>query len=960
METARHHNKYHILITDISLYAMSNLALSLLKNGHSVYAQGSAHSTQELLKYKNFTHLEVDLTQPLPAYLPKFDYIFESSQLVQKTGNFFNILHSSPKLSNIIMLSVANKSKLFVLARITTTPDFISEYPNASLLLVGDVYGPGLKKNDNKLSDLIIQAQKSDKIILEHEGLDHIYPTYISDFIYAIEKCVFENEHENVQIIASGGAKTSLSVAYEIQNALRLWANKEVNLFFAGAQPQIYTPQESPVKVHDLNFTPKFDLKEGLKKTFEYSQKEGQIEEPKIAFHLPRAQEPSVEAKDIQSQILQKIHQNQIIHKKTMPSLPKIPSFDSKLNFKKILLLVCMLFFLTLAKLGIDLYLATNNLKNAQNSLKAADFAKAKKQAQSAKKSFHHAANKIKYLSYPTSFILQNQTKDANNLLIGAELAASSASYFIDASENLKNDFAAVTSSDGKNEGSDLEVTSASFKKAYLESTQAMYIFENVKNLPLKEKIQNAASQTKNLHKLSQTAFDLTKLTPNLTGGGGKKTYLVLLQNNAELRPGGGFIGNYATVEFDKGKLQNIAVDDIYNIDGQLKEKIEPPQQLKDALGVENFFLRDSNWSGDFDQNAKVAKDLFKKETGKDVDGVVAIDLTFIQEILQATGPILLPDYKEEIGADNLFERGEYYSEIGFQPGSTGKKDFFGTLTKTLVEKIVKNPSPPSSALLQAIGHALPQKHMMLAFDDSGLSSFVKTRGWDNPLPPVFYNPADDTGSTKDYLALVEANVGANKVNEKIDRKVFYEMTIGRDADLVGKLTITYTNNSQAETWPAGKYVNYLRVYTPFAAGLEDFSLSIAPEAKEKDPKAKNTQALASEDGISDKNDVTVTNQGNLTVFETMVEVPIKSTQVVTFVYRIPKNIDLEDASTYSIYFQKQAGTEKDPLEFKFNLPAYLNVVSVNQDQQYSNKQNITLESDLSTDKHFTIEIKMN
>jgi len=152
---------------------------------------------------------------------------------------------------------------------------------------------------------------------------------------------------------------------------------------------------------------------------------------------------------------------------------------------------------------------------------------------------------------------------------------------------------------------------------------------------------------------------------------------------------------------------------------------------------------------------------------------------------------------------------------------------------------------------------------------------------------------------------------------------------------LVAKLTITYTNNSQADTWPAGKYVNFLRVYAPFAASLYEYQ----------------------NNGKKDVGEVEVTTQGNLTVFATMVEVPIKSTREVVFSYRIPKNIKLEKAPYYHLYVQKQAGTEKDPFEFTFNLPSYLEVKSVNGSDDQEGKQNLRINSDLSTDREFEIEV---
>ena len=67
-----------------------------------------------------------------------------------------------------------------------------------------------------------------------------------------------------------------------------------------------------------------------------------------------------------------------------------------------------------------------------------------------------------------------------------------------------------------------------------------------------------------------------------------------------ELRPTGGFIGSYAIMTFDKGRLAEIVVNDVYTADGQLKGHVDPPEPIRKYLGEGGWFLRDSNWDPDF------------------------------------------------------------------------------------------------------------------------------------------------------------------------------------------------------------------------------------------------------------------------------------------------------------------------------------------------------------------------
>ena len=916
--------KLSVLITEAGTFLGTELARAYLAEDTIVYGVSNTTLPGDLLINHNFTLLELDLSQPLPAYLPSFDLIFDFSILKNSKINLFSQMPAVPQQTENIISQLQDNTKLFIFSKIATNEDLYDYLTRSGsslkrklkLVLVGDLYGPAVKEQEgNELTNIIFQAIKSDKIILEDEGLRLIYPAYVTDVTESIIQIAKEPKDKEIYRFVSDQAKTSLTVSYELQDIARLVLGKELGLFFSGPQKQITHEPEIMVTADVIKKT---DLREGLNKTLEYFNNNEQIEHPKkiplANYHHPNPPTQREEQKP--------------------PHVTKrLPVFTLAYNFKarNVIAILIMLFLLTVTKTVLDFYLGATSLKAAKSQLESGDFKAARQKASNSQKSFHAAANK-------TIFI-----KSLNTLANSLETGSTAALYFTDGAEAFSKSIYDITQP-GSTATQDKDAVSASFQKATSLSAYASAKLNSVSISPLNSSSEIAKKEFTDLSRLSQSAYELSNLLDDLTGASGsKKTYLVLLQNNTELRPGGGFIGNYATVEFNQGKLGDITVDDIYNIDGQLKEKIEPPKELKDKLGTTQLYLRDSNWSPDNTLNSQTERDLFKKETGKSVDGVITLDLSFVQEILESSGPIRLEDYKEDISAKNLFEKGEYYSEIGFFPGSTQKKDFFGALSKALIAKVLQTEKEDKNAtsqiaLIKAVRNALHGKHMMLSFDDPNLATYVATHGWNQPLPPLTFNPADDSFETRDFLTISEANLGANKVNRFIERKISYDMTIGRDADLVAKLKISYTNNSQADTWPGGKYTNFLRVYVPANSGLL--------EVRNGD--------------VTDIKTVATQIQGFLTSFSTFVEVPIKSTKEIELTYRIPKNIKLETNPTYHVYFSKQPGTESDPLTFIFNLPQYLQIRSINGSEEVTGKQNVKTETDLEVDRQFTIEVKKN
>ncbi|MEX2028265.1 MAG: DUF4012 domain-containing protein [Candidatus Curtissbacteria bacterium] len=938
-----------VLITDVAGYLGRELAKAAVAAGFHVYGITKNLVSQELLDQKAFTLLELDLSQPLPSHLPKFDLVFFLSHDQSPfTPGFSAIPHFSLALSNILSLTHLGVRVIITLP-IDTDPqiyDYLArsedQRQKIAVFLVGDVYGPGLDLNaKDSLSQLISQAINTDKVILKNEGIDALYPVFITDALSPLQNFASKNSHDvkRIHLITSAGPVTTLSAAYEIQKAARLVLGKEVDLFFSNTGPSSPAPQQI-IKSHDLDHPPKVELATGIAHTLQYFRENTKVPaSPPYTSHPPRvpSYQPSVpKERGFVDTLRTKI---------TNPLGAKsLGSKSLKSNRRRLGAIIALIILLFVAKTALDLFLGTSRLNSARKAATLGDFQKAQSQAMSAAGSIKSAGGEVALISAPFGLIMPQKVQSLNQTFDSAENSAMALSFLAKGASQLATNISVISQKDAKAEGFNLESPQADFKSAFFASARAQELARAAKSASMfPDNVEKLGKAAAGMNSLSISAFELSNLLGDFVGKAEPKSYLLLLQNNTELRPGGGFIGNIGTIEFESGRLKNIAVDDVYNVDGQLKEKITPPVQIAEKLGTDAFYLRDSGWSPDFALNAQIATDFFKKETGKSVDGVISLDLSFLQEVLKKTGPVKLADYNEEITSENLFERGEFYSEVGFFPGSTQKKDFFGALTRTLINKTLSSISSKDKSqdeismlgLIEAFKDGLSQKHVMLSMASPNLAAYIRTHDWNRPLPPASFNPGDDSDRTRDFLALSEANLGANKVNRVIDRKIEYTMTIGRDADLVANLKITYTNNSQADTWPGGKYVNYLRVYTP---GL--ITILSANGSEEIDPE-----------------EVQVSTLGNLSSIATFVEVPIKSTKEVTFSYRLPKSIKLEQAPLYHLYVQKQPGTDRDPFEFKFNLPGYLVAKSVNGNEQPAGAQNLDIKTDLLTDREFKIEV---
>ncbi len=119
--------------------------------------------------------------------------------------------------------------------------------------------------------------------------------------------------------------------------------------------------------------------------------------------------------------------------------------------------------------------------------------------------------------------------------------------------------------------------------------------------LPFKKKIDQTKKQLADAEQILAKAISLSQLIPALAGYPNEAKYLVLLQNNDELRPTGGFIGTYGLWQAKDGEIISFKTHDIYHLDMPIQNKINlaPPEPIRKYLN-DKWYMRDANWSPDW------------------------------------------------------------------------------------------------------------------------------------------------------------------------------------------------------------------------------------------------------------------------------------------------------------------------------------------------------------------------
>lgn len=419
---------------------------------------------------------------------------------------------------------------------------------------------------------------------------------------------------------------------------------------------------------------------------------------------------------------------------------------------------------------------------------------------------------------------------------------------------------------------------------------------------------------------LNRIASNTIDLLPTLFGFDEKKTYLVLFQNNMELRPGGGFIGSYGLLTMDKGK-PDFSIYDVYDADGQLKGHVEPPYPIRRFLPSVHWYLRDSNFDVDFSKAASASALFLNIEKGQKVDGVIGIDVSFVQNILSVLGPIYVADYKEKVTKDNFFTVTEEHAEKNFFPGSTQKKDFLKALFNAIANHI-SSKKISYNALLKVFEDSLKEKHFLFAFSQPEVQNLFTVNNWSSSLWDK--RPQDKT-YIADFLGISEANLSVNKANYFVKRKVSQTMTLDAEGNIGGELAIEYKNNSNA--WPGGDYKNYLRIILPLGSTLSGVSFDGTYQALTDaitEPLIYEKKNFVPPEGL----EVDGTYESGKSIFGFLTNIKAKTSKTISIRYILPHKISKETTSfSYNLRVFKQPGTDEYPYSFSLSYPKNFKVI---------------------------------
>jgi len=613
---------------------------------------------------------------------------------------------------------------------------------------------------------------------------------------------------------------------------------------------------------------------------------------------------------------------------------------------------------------------AYQSLLSAQDSLEEYDWQTAEQNFSSAHLDFIKAHQEIKKVGRLTLGILENLPgssliSSGDHLIkIGKSLAqagqklSSAVNLFsfdslfnlINLSEEPKSNILAVQknslSDSIKISRDDLNNALSGIKSANQELAK---IDVNVLPIEIQEGVFSLKEKLPLIEEMLAQSLDYSENLLSFLGHGNPRQYLLIFQNNSEIRATGGFIGTYGILTLDKGEIKELFIDGIFNADGQLHEKIIPPRPIQKISTA--WSMHDANWFADFPTSAQKIAWFYEKTGGPTTDGVISLTPTLIERLLKLIGPIPMPEYDITLTSDNFVELIQYKVEIDYDKELNKPKKILSDFAPKFIHALNQLSSENRKKALEIIFDCFEEKHILVYFNNPSLEELA-----------IEWNYAGQLLSTdKDYLSVVSSNINGYKTDMMVKETIKHQAEIQPDGSIIDTLTITRKHQGgQSEyDWWNRVNSNYLRVYLPLGSELISASgqnLEIYQPPIDYQKQGFKIDSLVNEiesKMIVDKKTGThIFQENNKTVFGNWVYVSPGETVILTYKYRLPFKIDLtKSADSYSVLVQKQLGSISSQFSYELKFPENWQVSWKHPDNAEQGSGIINYEEDLKIDR---------
>ena len=492
----------------------------------------------------------------------------------------------------------------------------------------------------------------------------------------------------------------------------------------------------------------------------------------------------------------------------------------------------------------------------------------------------------------------------------------------------------------------------------YLSGIQGELSQVDARDLPedIREQVVTLQEELPRLRKSLLFVKDFSEVFSEVLGREEPKFFLLIFQNNAQMRATGGFIGTYGELRTENFQIKELKVDNIYNPSHLVDTKIVPPPPI--ARVNDKWMLQDANWFLDFPLSAKKISWMYEHCGRQKPDGMIAITPQVAIELLKVTGEIYLPELDLTIDSENFVKETLHMDPelVRDKEDLLRHKKIISLLAPRLVKKFKEISSARWVDVVDNFIELMQKKHILFFFENQEIQDKARLLGIAGEVKEA----------PKDYLNVVQTNIGGMKNDLMIEEKIEHKVQIADNGEIINEVTVI-RENAGDPGWPNGRNLHYMRIFVPKGSTLisaEGFSEISYKDARDKlsvaefeyyvqDPDLEKIFGNVKKDLESDTD---IFEESGYTVFGNWLELNVEEIKRVTVRYELPFILNLNNekpVDSYSLVIQKQPGRDNVVFESNISYPRDWEVLWKSSDVEKKSDNEVYYKGVLDTDKVF-------
>lgn len=342
-------------------------------------------------------------------------------------------------------------------------------------------------------------------------------------------------------------------------------------------------------------------------------------------------------------------------------------------------------------------------------------------------------------------------------------------------------------------------------------------------------RVQEPISQVQGVVDQLQPILDVL---PQMLGANGQtRTYLIIAQNNAELRATGGLPGSWGTISVTDGVISMGEFVSILHDPG-LEVQITDDEVAAIATNM-NTDPAQVNCTPDFERVGQLAREYWIQKGFGEVNGVVAIDPVFLQRLLALTGGFTASD-GEAVDGSNAAEvllSGTYWK---FGNDGDAQDEYFSSVASLAFEQVMNHLGDADmKQLLEVFDQSAKDGRLLVWMENGDEQALVEELGASgkletDPTKPVLgFYINDDTYSKISWYASTSTTVGEGVKNA--DGTTTYDVTSTLTNTITPEISWSaprYVIGTSGEKRDPSDMIMYLFLFAPVGGSITDLNVS--------------------------------------------------------------------------------------------------------------------------------------